>query len=98
MENFFNGLTDLANLLVWSYMAIFIILSYGVKDILNNLISRIHGVKWLKVYTVLIIAALVAIPYILLTSNPWENILLSYAVGTSFHELIFARIEKMIKG
>ena len=98
MESLLDGLSQLADLLVWPYIGIFVLLSYFIKDAVSNLLTKAFKIKWFTVYTVIIIAALVAIPFILYTEYPWVNIALSYTVGTSLHELIFVRLEKLIKG
>ena len=97
MDTLNEGLLKLFDLLVWSYMATFILLAYIVKGPINNFFVNYLHRKWEMVYTVLILAFLVAIPWVLFTNNLWENIALSYAVGTSFHELIFSKIEKLIR-
>jgi hypothetical protein len=53
--------------------------------------------KWKSVYTVLIIATLIAIPFYFFSEETWIQLLFSYALGTSLHELIFQWIENKFK-
>lgn len=92
MESIYEGLNQLGELIIWPYMVIFILLSYMVKKYLGKWLNKITQFEWKAVYTVLIIATIVAVPYILFTGAIWNDILLTYAIGTSFHELILGRI------
>ena len=78
------------------YLIIFILLSYTIKKYFNELLQKITKFNWKTVYTVLIIATVLAVPFIICTDEGWVNILFSYAVGTSLHELIFAYFEKKL--
>lgn len=79
------------------YLLIFILASYLVKKYLGALLQKITKFNWLPVYTVLIIAAILAVPFLLLTEQGWVKILFTYCLGTTLHELIFEFIEKKIK-
>ena len=78
------------------YMVIFMLLSYIIKRYFESILNRITGMKWKSVYTVLIIATLVAIPFLIWGDQGWTKIAVSYTVGTSLHELIFNWLEKKI--
>jgi len=75
------------------YLLMFMLLSYLVKRYFTDWLLRITNLKWKTVYTVLIIATLTAIPFLICTEETWVQILFSYALGTSLHELIFKWIE-----
>jgi hypothetical protein len=77
------------------YLLIFVLIAYLVKKYLGELIQRITPFNWQTVYTVLIIATIVAIPFLLFTEISWVEILFSYTLGTTLHELIFQWIEKL---
>lgn len=79
------------------YMLIFILVAYLIKKYFGEFLQKITKFKWRTVYTVLILATLLAVPFVLWTKVDWTQILLSYAVGTSLHELIFRYIEKLFE-
>lgn len=87
---------QLSSVICVEYMIIFMLLSYLIKRYFEFIIFRITGTKWKTVYTVLIIATSVAIPFIIWSDVGWIKIAVSYTVGTSLHELIFRWIEKKI--
>jgi len=76
------------------YMVSFMLLAYLFKKYFSDALLWLTFTKWKTVYTVLILAAVLAIPFILFAKESWEKILVSYCVGTSLHELLFAWIEK----
>lgn len=92
MESILDGLNRISELIIWPYLGIFILFSYLLKNLLGNWLNSITRFKWKQVYTVLIIATIIAIPYIILTDVGWERVLLTYAVGTSFYETLLQRI------
>ena len=79
------------------YLLMFMFLSYFAKKYLNELIQAATKFQWKTVYSVLIIATLLAIPFLLLTEATWQEILFSYCLATSLHELFFKFIEDKIK-
>ena len=78
------------------YLVIFMLLAYTIKKYFSEILERITLLKWKCVYTVLLIATLTAVPFLLWSEEGWLKIVFSYAVGTSLHELIFFWIEKKI--
>jgi len=92
-----TSLGDLASFIVWPYLLIFIMLSYLVKNAFGDLLRKITSFKWKAVYTVLILATLVGIPYAIFADVTWTQILITYALGTSFHELILGSIVKAVQ-
>ena len=76
-------------------MLSFILVSYLLKTYLEGFLQVITNQKWKTVYTVLIIATLIGIPFVIVEGVGWVEILFSYALGTSLHELIFKWIEKL---
>ena len=89
-------LSDLAAFIVWPYMVIFVLLAYIVKKAFGDLLLKMTKIKWKPVYTVLILAAIVGIPYGIFTDVTWVQILVTYTLGTSFHEIILDTIIKLI--
>jgi len=88
-------IAQLTGLIVWPYLIIFVLLSYVVKKAFGDLLVKITRFEWKPVYTVLIIATIVGIPYMIVMDIGWVPVLLTYTIGTSFHELI---LDKIIKG
>ena len=77
------------------YLLTFLLLAYVVKKYFRKLLDKITPFKWKGVYTVLILATIVAIPYMIFGDVEWKKIVFSYALGTSLHELVFKYIEKL---
>jgi len=75
-----------------SYLLTFMFLAYFVKKNFAEWLNKVTKFEWKSVYTVLIIATVVAIPYIV-CGEEWQKVLFSYALGTSLHELIIGFIE-----
>ena len=84
MEEF----TTLFDLIVWPYLILFMLLSYLVKTYLGELLQKITKFEWKTAYTVLIIAAVLAVPYAIVEEKSWLPMLITYTVGTSFHEIL----------
>jgi len=79
------------------YLLIFIMLSFFIKRYFGAFLQRITKFEWKTVFTVLIIATVVSVPFFIFTDIDWVKIVFSYALGTSLHELIFKYIEKLFK-
>jgi len=79
------------------YLLIFVLASYLVKTYMGDLLQKITKFNWKPVYTVFILAALIAVPFLIFTEEGWVKILFTYCLGTSLHELIFEFIEKKVK-
>ena len=78
------------------YLLIFIMLSYMVKRYFGELLQKITKFHWRSVYSVLIIATVTAVPFLLwVEGTTWVKVLFSYALGTSLHELLFRYLEKL---
>jgi len=90
-----TGLGDLAAFIVWPYLLIFIMLSYLVKNAFGDLIRKVVP-EWKTVYTVLVLATLIGIPYAIFTEVTWIQISITYALGTSFHELILGKVVEAV--
>lgn len=86
---------QLTGLIIWPYLIIFVLLAYVIKKAFGNLLQRITPWEWKPVYTVLIIATIVGIFYGVTMDVKWMPLVLTYCIGTSFHELI---LDKIIKG
>jgi len=78
------------------YLLIFMLLSYLIKSNFRDVLDMITGHRWRTVYTVLIIATIMAVPFLLFSEYNWVQILFSYTLGTSLHELIFKWIDHKI--
>ena len=87
--------TQVANFINVPYLLIFILLSYAAKKYFGTILQTITKFNWQTVYSVLGIATIVAIPFLIWSDATWVEILFSYALGTSLHELIFTWVEKL---
>lgn len=75
------------------YLFTFMLAGYCVKKYFGPLLKS----KMFKiVYVVLILAAVLAVPYVLLGYTGWREALFTYTLGTSLHELFFKFIEKKL--
>lgn len=79
-----------------SYLLIFMFLSYFVKRYFGDLLQMITKFEWKTVYSVLILATLVGILFLIFTDEGLIRIVITYCVGTSVHELFFKLIEEKI--
>lgn len=84
---------QVANYISVPYLLSFIFLSFFVKKYFGKKLKTL--LKWKTVYTVLIFATVLAIPFLIWTEISWIQIVFSYSIGTSLHELIFKYIEKL---
>ena len=87
------GLGDLWAFIVWPYLLMFILFSSLIKKAFGNFLAMISSFEWKPVYTVMSIALVIGIPYAILGDVTWIQILITYALGTSFHELLWKHIE-----
>ena len=85
-----EGLGQLGEYIVWPYLAIFILISYLIITYAGAWLK--DKLKWKNVYTVLIVATVIGVLYFLFTDTNWVNILLTYAIGTSFWEVLLKKI------
>ena len=93
MENFLiENWTLLKQYIDPIYLSVFILLSFTIKNAFSEALNKATKKKWKAVYTVLIMATVLAVPFVLYTDSTWINILVTYAVGTSMYELILAKI------
>ena len=97
MNDLGNQFSELSQLIVWSYLMVFVLLSYMVKKYLGNFLQKITKFDWKPVYTVLIFATILAIPWVIWTSATWVEILVTYTLGTTFHETILSYFEDKIR-
>ena len=85
---------QVANYVNIPYLLTFMLLAYLVGHYFKNILDKITRIKWKTVYTVLILATLIAVPYIICGAE-WQKVLFSYALGTTLHELVFKHIEDL---
>ena len=81
-------LTTLLDLIVWPYLVLFMLLSYLVTKHLGSILQKITKFEWKNVFTVLIIATILAVPYAIFMEEKWLPMLITYVIGTSFHEIL----------
>lgn len=76
------------------YLLTFMLLAYLIKRYFQGLILKTWKQEIKSVFIVLVLATVVAIPFLVLDIE-WQKILFSYALGTSLHELIFNWVEDL---
>lgn len=96
METSFAQILDqVMNYVDPAYLLTFMLLAYAFKRYFLGLAQKlIPGIR--MVYIVFILALLVAIPFYFF-GVPVRLLLITYAVGTSLHELLFQWIEKRLR-
>jgi cell shape-determining protein MreD len=93
MEKLIDGIEVYLNV---PYLLTFMFLGYLVKRYFQTILNTLFKREVRLVFVVLILATIVAIPYLLFKAE-WQKILLTYCVGTSLHELFFTWIENKFK-
>jgi len=78
------------------YLLTFMLLAYLVKRYFQGLILNKWKQEIKSVFIVLVIATVVAVPY-LVFGVEWQKVLFSYALGTSLHELILNWFEDLFQ-
>ena len=83
------------------YLILFMLVSYLAKKYLESFLQKITNMRWKTVYSVFIIASLLAVPFSFMpevdhTLPVWVKTAISYCVGTSMHELFFSWVEKKV--
>lgn len=79
------------------YLLTFVMLSYLVKTYFGKLIRKVIP-AWRTVYTVLIIATITGIPFLIWAPEiTWVKVLFSYSLGCTLHDVIFGYLEKLWK-
>ncbi len=91
-----TGIADLWAFIVWPYLLMFILFSSLIKKAFGNFLAMITRFVWKPVYTVMSIALIIGIPYAIFGEVTWIQILITYGLGTSFHEIIWKHIEKAV--
>ena len=86
------SITEIQKYINGPFLAVFVLLSYRLKGPLSETL------KINKTYIVFIIATVVAIPFWVIFKCDKLQLFITYAVGTSFHELIIGAIIKKLKG
>lgn len=96
METSFAQILDqVMNYIDPAYLLTFMLLAYAFKHYFLGLFQKlIPAIR--MVYVVFILALLVAIPFYF-WGVPARLLLITYAVGTSLHELLFQWIEKRFR-
>lgn len=98
MEQILIELDEFMELIDWMYIIIFVLLASTVKNAFGTLLQNITRFEWMPVYTVLILATILAVPWAILTHTSWMEMLVSYTIGTTFYETILERILNKING
>ena len=105
MEILNTFIAHLPDYLSISYLLAFVMLSYGLRGLVSEVIASFLPSKWLKnvkpkqlrVYAVFIIALCLAPVWLYLFYEDPKKLIITYAVGTSLYELIIQRILNIFK-
>ena len=89
MEALNELFSNIAQYIDIPYLLTFMLISYMVN---NNFVFKIK-----TVFLVAIIALIVAIPYYFVVKIELSQLIFSYTLGTSLHELFFKWIENKFK-
>ena len=92
-----TGIGDIWALIVWPYLLIFVLFSSTLKKAFGDILQSVTKFEWKPVFTVLLIAFLIGIPYALFTEATWVQVTVTYVFGTTFYETIFEFVEKAFK-
>lgn len=95
METFDSQLLKLYGLIDFTYLAIFLFLSYGAKKLVGKWFK---SKGWDTVYIVFILATVLAPVFLIWTESTWIQILLTYALGTSCYQLAIKWIIGKVEG
>jgi hypothetical protein len=87
-----NDLNKLMELINLQYLIVFMLLSYGAKNMIAELLPKMN-----KTVIVFIIGTVLALPFWVYFKADKMQLLITYAIGTSLHELIIAWIIKKAK-
>lgn len=94
-----NGIwSQVANYISIPYFLTFVLLAFAGNRYFGKFLQRVTKFVWQPVYTVLILATLLAVPFLIWTATGWVQVVFSYALGFSLHELIFKYISKLFNG
>jgi hypothetical protein len=94
-----NGVwSQVANYISIPYFLTFILLAFAGNRYFGVILQKVTRFNWQPVYTVLALATLLAIPFLIWTKTGWVQVIFSYALGFALHELIFKYITKLFNG
>ena len=92
--NLLQKLLEVVNL---DYLITLMILAYMIKRYFKAFVDKIIKKDVPMVYVVMTIAVIVAVPFAIWMDVSIYKLIVTYAVATSFHELIFGWIEKLFR-
>ena len=77
------------------YFLTFVLLAFAGNRYFGKFLQRVTKFNWQPVYAVLIMATILAVPFLIWTQTGWVQVIFSYAPGFALHELIFKYISKL---
>lgn len=80
------------------YFLTFILLAFAGQKYFGKFLQAVTRFNWQPVYTVLVLATLLAIPFLIWTKTGWVQVIFSYAAGFALHELVFKYLSKLFNG
>lgn len=98
MEEITTNITTYINQYIsFSYLVVFIFLSYGLRDFFGNVIGLFTVNRKVRKYSVFIIATLLAPLWFYFFKEDPLKLFVTYAVGTSLYELIIRAVINKFK-
>jgi hypothetical protein len=93
MDTLAESLEKLGKYICVEYLLLFMFIGYLIKCHFKKVLFKVFKRDVKFVFVILVLAAIISIPFII-GGVSWQKIILSYALGTSLHELVFKYIEK----
>jgi len=94
-------LNEISKFIDARYMIVFMAMTYALKDELTltlGYVLKIQAPKvFPKIWTVFIIGTLTAVPFWFFFGGDKMILLISWAVGTSLHDLLIERVIRLVK-
>jgi len=79
------------------YLAVFVLISYGLRDLVGSLVFALTGAKKHLTYGVFVIATIIGVVWHFVFNEDLAKLFVTYAVGTSLYELIIQAVINKFK-
>lgn len=79
------------------YLAVFVLISYGLRELVGSIVFALTGAKKHVTYGVFVIATFVGVVWHFAFGEYLMKLFVTYAVGTSLYELIIQAVINKLK-
>lgn len=79
------------------YLAVFVLISYGLRNLMGSLVFALTRAKKYVTYGVFVIALVIGIPWYFIFEEDPMKLVVTYAFGTSLYELIIQAVVNKFK-